>query len=742
MKIKFIDIQNFRKLKSCRIELEEKQTVFVGANNSGKTSAMDALRLFLKKDRRITTIDFTLINWKQINEIGKKWLELPEGENPDLFLETWRSLVPSMDIWLNVDVTELHLVSHLIPTLDWEPGLLGVRLGFEPKDIEKFYSSFVEEWRLANKVISASENAGKNKLTLWPKNLKDFLDKQLDTYFGIKAFILDPKKIGNIVDGKIEIQKLDETTIPLEIEPFKNLFKIDLIHAQRGFSDANSESSESNLSYGGLTSQSKGLFNDHLDPTKQPSVNDIDALIAIEDARQSFDVRLNASFKTVIDELKDIGYPGFTDPQIKITSKVNMTDSLNHDSAIQFNVLNTEEDDDISYLPEKYNGLGYQNLISMVLKLIRFRYEWMKDGKLEKNIEDEDSIIQPLHIVLIEEPEAHLHAQVQQVFINKAYEVLRNHLNLKDSIKFTTQMIVSTHSSHIAHELDFKSLRYFKKITFECKEKLPCSEVVNLSEVFGKDTDKFVARYLKLTHCDLFFADAAILVEGPAEKMLVPNFISNSFIILDSKYITLLEIGGSHAHRFKPLIESLGLITLIVTDIDSIDSNNEKVQPARDPNFKSGNDTLKSWLPKKSNLIELLDLIDVEKISEKKLIRVAYQYPFEIEYANTKVEVIPYTFEDALVFSNIDLFKNLTSPKGLLKKMSDALSEASATTASKSMFEALYSGKKAEMALELLFIERNIVPPKYIVEGLSWLQNKLKIEQDDLVCATNIEAES
>ena len=43
MQIKRFDIQNFRKLKNCKIELSNETTVFVGANNSGKTSAMDAL---------------------------------------------------------------------------------------------------------------------------------------------------------------------------------------------------------------------------------------------------------------------------------------------------------------------------------------------------------------------------------------------------------------------------------------------------------------------------------------------------------------------------------------------------------------------------------------------------------------------------------------------------------------------------------------------------------------------------
>lgn len=43
MKISKIRIKNFRKLRDCHINLSDKETLFVGANNSGKTSAMHAL---------------------------------------------------------------------------------------------------------------------------------------------------------------------------------------------------------------------------------------------------------------------------------------------------------------------------------------------------------------------------------------------------------------------------------------------------------------------------------------------------------------------------------------------------------------------------------------------------------------------------------------------------------------------------------------------------------------------------
>ncbi|WP_308285268.1 MULTISPECIES: ATP-dependent endonuclease [Bradyrhizobium] len=55
----------------------------------------------------------------------------------------------------------------------------------------------------------------------------------------------------------------------------------------------------------------------------------------------------------------------------------------------------------------------------------------------------------------------------------------------------------------------------------------------------------------------MFFADAAVL-EGPAERMLLPNLIRNNYQRLSQSYVTLLEIGGSHAHCLKPLIDCLG----------------------------------------------------------------------------------------------------------------------------------------------------------------------------------------
>ena len=71
----------------------------------------------------------------------------------------------------------------------------------------------------------------------------------------------------------------------------------------------------------------------------------------------------------------------------------------------------------------------------------------------------------------------------------------------------------------------------------ECK--VATSKVVNLSEVFGKDnqTNRFATRYLQTTHCDLFFADSVIMVEGVAESTLIPHFIRSKYPKLNQMYI-------------------------------------------------------------------------------------------------------------------------------------------------------------------------------------------------------------
>jgi hypothetical protein len=124
---------------------------------------------------------------------------------------------------------------------------------------------------------------------------------------------------------------------------------------------------------------------------------------------------------------------GVTDPRLNISTRLKPVDGLNHEAAVQYMIqmVDGESSYDL-HLPEDSNGLGYQNLISMVFRLMSFRDAWMRVGKASSNITDaSEAFVPPLHLVLIEEPEAHLHTQVQQVFIRQAYRILRKHPELE-----------------------------------------------------------------------------------------------------------------------------------------------------------------------------------------------------------------------------------------------------------------------------------------------------------------------
>lgn len=711
MRISTVEILNFRKLKSCKIDFSEKETIFVGANNSGKTTAMDALMAFLKT-KKFKTQDFTLSNWKALNKAGEKWTS-KDVKDEEKTIKLIEDFLPTLDLWLYVENHELHYVSHIIPTLDWKGGLLGVRLRYEPKDISELIKDFLSTYNKSNQLLKEKKKTFK----LWPKHFWDFCERKLSVYFTLRTYLLDPDKH----DTR---QELTESNIALDGDVLKGLIKIDIINAQRGFSDVNSDNIDNN-NLKNLSSQLRAYYDKHLNPSLEPTETDLEALESIYIAQDAFDNNLNESFKTSLSELEGLNYPGFGNPQIQLSTKVSTSDGLQHDSAVQYFL-----EEGLS-LPEKYNGLGYQNLISIIFKLIRFRDEWMRVGK---DTAKDDDIIEPLHLVLIEEPEAHLHAQVQQVFIKKAYDVLRNNENLKEKKDFTTQLVISTHSSYIAHQ-KFICLRYFKRNTCHA---LPTSEVINLSTTFGNedDTTKFVIRYLNTTHNDIFFADAVILVEGPAERILIPHFIKNGCETLDNCYITILEIGGSHAHRLKPLIETLGIICLIITDIDSKDSTTGKCKPDIGKGLITNNDTLKSWHPRESDLDTLLSLPTDKKVKTNLPIRVAYQKAIKLKERKKSVIVYPYTFEDSLVLENKEKFKSIAKSTGLLNKMVAAAQVNDIKDSAQKAYDAINEKgvKKAEFALDVLYMEdpKTFIIPNYIKEGLDWLKTQLSKDKQGL----------
>ncbi|WXZ51324.1 AAA family ATPase [Clavibacter tessellarius] len=388
-----------------------------------------------------------------------------------------------------------------------------------------------------------------------------------------------------------------------------------------------------------------------------------------------------------------------------------------------------------THLPEKYNGLGYKNLIYMVIQILDFHQRWA-----------EQSIRTPVHLVVVEEPEAHLHAQLQQVFIAKMREII------SDESGLTTQLLVTTHSSAIINESRFTPIRYFRRVRASSGKHESQVRDVSQMEAEDRGTEDFLLRYMKLTHCDLFFADAVILVEGNVERLLVPSMIEKDAPSLTSKYLTILEVGGAFAHKFSPLLGLLGIPALVITDLDSVTARvkveQKKGSSGEGASKTSGgtkclasvagavtsNATLRRWHPRKEGIGELLAL-DVE---DKLMLlgedvpspsRVAYQTLTDVSWRGDTMKVAGRTFEEALAFENLSWITGDVERESLsLVSPSFDLKAADLTGVINEVHSQVKKAhfKKTELALSLMMTTENWKTPTYIVEGLQWLAKVLE----------------
>lgn len=323
MNISSVCIQNFRKLYQCHIDFSNDTTLFVGANNSGKTSAMDALGKFLA-GRPFAFNDITISNRELINKIGKQW-ETVDCEKPNSLSE-WGKLLPSLDVWLNVNPQDIHYVVGIIPTLKWRGGRLGVRLIYQPRKIEGLFTEYREAFFSARKTEKAG--ADKNKILLFPNSLCEYLERYFTSSFVVKSYILDPEKF--------DADSPQETEFGMEClvdNPLTAIIRIDTIGAQRNLSDPDKhDGTDSDRTR--LSTKIRSYYDKYLDPEKTPLPEDLEILAATEQARKIFDSNLENKFKPAIKELEELGYPGIANPRITITSKVTTTEMLRHDSAV------------------------------------------------------------------------------------------------------------------------------------------------------------------------------------------------------------------------------------------------------------------------------------------------------------------------------------------------------------------------------------------------------------------------
>lgn len=772
MKLHAYRLQNYRRLRDVVIELDDDISIFVGANNSGKTSAVQGLHSMLRGDASTFELfDFSAILWSAIDEIGNA----PAGDE-----DTPKKLPAiTLDLWFRVEDTDLGIAMPLLPSTDWEGRCVGVRASFEPRnpyDLVKTYRELREKgaaaaMRLAAKA-AASEEGGAGRTDVykpWPQSLTKFLTKELPRHYGFKYYVLDERqfdvghkeKSKDYVPQELVGDRKGETIL-------KSLLRVDFLRAQRHLDDPQDGSGAARAE--NLSSRLSKFYERNLEKRE----DDHQALQALDMSERGLNSHFQDVFGSTLQQLKKLGYPGISDPNIVIRAALDPSKVLTQNAKVHYVVPGGPE----AHLPDSYNGLGFKNLVYMVVELIDLHERWCK------NQDDRP----PLHLVFIEEPEAHLHAQVQQVFVRNVLRILDE--NKEPDALFHTQLVVTTHSPHILYERGFSSIRYFRRVSAEMEHQ---TDVRNLSRFKSRDDEKealaFLQRYLKLTHCDLFFSDAAILVEGNVERLLLPAMIERCASRLRSSALTLLEVGGAFAHRFRELIEFLGLTTLVITDLDSVtvkspskvaagegagaegdaadaaDESDEILKTfevdeeveaggseqdgkslkrtkkegstcyAHEPNAVTANQTLISWIPQKRTVEELWAVSADEKVvvleGGKAHVRVAYQTPVSVTVGGTQERRCGRTLEEAFGLDNaVWCQEKANASVGLRLRKAAQTPEELAT----GLHNRVKSGgfDKTRFALEVLASGPlcGWKVPTYISEGLIWLQDRVAYEAE------------
>lgn len=716
MHIKSFRVQNFRRLKNVRVDLEQERTIFVGANNSGKTSATHLFQLFLGQQPRAAfqIYDFTADCWDTFNSFDLDTGDA-EAELPRIVF----------DLWFTVDDDNLHRVLDLLPDLDWNDEPVGVRLTYAPRDGAALIANYSEA--LAKTEVPDGQEASSFKP--WPQSMVEYLTKRLQQEYEIKYFVLDAKQCDSelIPDGRYEPQYLGSHNTGAS-QVVDSIVRIDFLNAQRHLSDE---------SHGRSEDLSKRLSR-YYERNLQKIDSDLEALDVIADSEERLNAHFAEVFQPVLDRLGQVGYPGLANPGLVVKASFNALGILSTSAKVHYSLPDPSGGRiKMQTLPDQYNGLGFKNLIFMVVEVLDFHQAWI--------LSEQDRA--PIHLVMIEEPEAHLHAQLQQVFIRKILEVLP----LPDA-GFQTQLVVTTHSPHIIYESNFTPIRYFCRS--ESDSGMHVSSVKNLSTFYkgeASPTREFLQQYIKLTHCDLFFADAAVLVEGNVERLLLPLIIERVVPDLRSCHLTILEVGGAFAHRFENLVTFLDLPTLVITDLDSVEkkavvpdgeaeaesddddapAKRARACPVDTTGAVSSNPTLKQWLPKLTPIADLLAASDTDKISatsdgSEGSVRVAYQTREEVTWGGEAKPLAGRTLEEAFALQNLDWTQSDDGAVlGLRIKRSDKMT---ATEVHQKIYERVKSFDKTTFALGVIATpDPTWKAPAYIVDGLIWLCDRLKL---------------
>lgn len=691
MRLNKIVINNFRKLSyNVSIDISD-ETLIVGKNNTGKTSVSELfIKFFLpKKSFRLEDFSSHSITSSLVNDIHSKYLLLAEDSSQSSEqVEFLDALFPTISMDLNISIEandNLALIKPLLYEFTNNEELI-IRLKYEFSGIKTCVDDFIKY----NKKLMTKYKSSIEEVTFF-----EFFKRNYSNYYKVYGYCSKPNQI---YEHSVDVNEIS------------NLFNIGIISAQREVDDTSDQN---------LQSISNALWKYYQFITKENSdLNQEDVYKAsISNIKTNLNTEYSELFKELLISINE-NIMGSATQSVEITSEFSIEDILKRNSKLKYKI-------DEFLMPESYNGLGFSNMMYMFIQLITYIESVKKENKV-------------FNILFIEEPESHLHPQMQSTFLRKLNDII--------GTEYSVFRILTTHSSYILQSADLSGVRFFN-VGSNSIDVRSLSAFFEIPEFANLET--FVKKYFKINTCDLFFADKAILVEGTVERMLISllirKFDDEHKTSLSKQHLTVIEVGGAYAHTFNELLTFLQLRTLVITDIDSVSgSHNETCkcdisEEGDDINtytIKTSNAVIKDWFNGTGDKLFIKNLIDKCKSSDtliktnkdgEEVKKITFQRPTDDRLVWGR------TFEEQFIIENATSleksikaceFQSLieaiskTKDGGLNKKEKNEINES---ILKDHAYEIVRNINKTNFALDLLMYNDWKIP-QYIKEGLLWLE--------------------
>lgn len=698
MKIKSIIIYNYRKIQQAQINMEDNITILAGANNSGKTSLVELLDSVFAKPKgklALNKNDFPV-------ELCEQWRK-------DVYPLFYNAFTSSENKEKTITVISEKMFQCEKPILI-SPITIHIQIEYDKgKDDIRNFADYIMELSDNNTSFyfvykyEISSTAFMNKIDQNYEKLFSRFQKaekaKKDDNFSNKCEQTISEMIFDLYSDSCteEAYFCDSSygnAVHMEISDFKSLFNFGHITASRVLDDERSDKahilSKSMVDIASQAEDWQSTIKDLPDQIIQPIQN---ANIQDKVRTASLD-----PLKTTMNAVSETngGQAGEIIIDMDITED-SIKSLLKNITSAKYKIGNY-------YLNESSQGLGYSNLIYIHLQLEKYKKS-----------------INPLvvNFFVIEEPEAHMHPQMQNAFS----QYLLNYYKGEDNI----QGMLTTHSHEVVRNAQISQIRVIRQTgKFTC-ELYDLRDFQGSLEESNPEVLEFYNYFYTINFPDLIFADKIIMYEGDTERMFIKSILClENYKALNNQYISFVQVGGAYAHMYFQLLNYLGIKSVILTDLD-YESDAKTISDVLSSTIT--NPTIKNFY-KKSNGKN----VSTSNPSVKEI------YEWQSRYSNllfgdknniylgfqSKEDGYSRTLEEAMLgeYFDITAIEEKSREEWIQKKQSHKLKYSIPNKDSSAIRDIVHSTSNGKTDFMYSVIMNNLVNdmlPNYIKEALSWL---------------------